>query len=113
MNIANPRPTSSQTTVASTIATARNRINGEDFVAVADCVDTLLDCFNAAVRPDVKDVVQNLLPEFTTGNVRKAADFKAALDEIQLALQVDAAFDEVDVAESTVDEFIVDDLAGD
>lgn len=104
MTIAKPLPTTSYPTVAATIATARGRIDGEDYVAVSDCVDTLLDCFNAAVRPDVKDIVQQILPSFSVGNVRKASDFSAALDEIQVALQVDAAFDEVVVGEDPVED---------
>ncbi len=97
MTVTKPIPSSAYPTVAATIEQARDRIDGEDYVPVADCVDTLLDCFNAAVRPDVKDVVQHILPAFSNGNVRKAEDFSAALDEIQVALQVDAAFDEVDL----------------
>lgn len=103
MTVANPLPTNSHPTVAATIATARDRIEGEDYVPVAECVDTLLDCFNAAVRPDVKSVVQEILPSFSVGNVRRASDFSAALDEIQVALQVDAAFDEI-ASLDTVDE---------
>ncbi len=106
MTVANPLPKNSQpATVAATIATARDRIDGEDYVPVADCLDTLLDCFNAAVRPDVKDVVKTILPSFSVGNVRKVSDFSAALDEIQVALQVDAAFDEVVVDSDGADDF--------
>lgn len=99
MTITKPIPTTPHPTVAGTIATARARLDGEAFVPVAECVDTLLDCFNAAVRPDVKLVVEKILPDFSIGNTRKASDFAAALDEIQVALQVDAAFDEVAVTD--------------
>ncbi len=89
-----PNPATPTTTVAGTIAAARNQIAGTQYIAVADCVDYLLDCRNAAVRPDVKGVITNLLPDFINGNLRPTQSFEEALDQIQMVLQVDAVFDE-------------------
>ena len=79
--------------IATTIASARADIHGAEYVPVADCVDWLLDCLNVAARPDVKDVIIRILPDFTSGNLRQRSDFEQALNEVELALEVDAAFD--------------------
>lgn len=81
------------TKIIATIAAARAEMDGNEYVPVADCVDWLLDCHNAAERPVVRDVVVDLLPLFSNGNLRKADDFSEALDQIELALTVDAAFE--------------------
>ena len=79
--------TSTETTkIIATITAARAEINGNAYVPVADCVDWLLDCHNAAERPDVKAVVVTLLPQFSNGTLRKADDISNALDQIELAL---------------------------
>lgn len=86
--------TSIETTkIIATIAAAREEINGNEYVPVASCVDWLLDCHNAAERPIVKDVVVTLLPKFSNGNLRTADDISAALDQIELSLAVDEAFE--------------------
>ena len=86
--------TSIETTkIIATIAAARAEIDGNEYVPVADCVDWLLDCHNAAERPVVKDVVITLLPRFSNGNLRTADDITEALDQIELALSVDSAFE--------------------
>lgn len=82
-----------KTKIIATITAARAEINGNQYVPVADCVDWLLDCHNAAERPVVKDVVVTLLPKFSNGNLRTADDISDALDQIELALAVDAAFE--------------------
>lgn len=82
-----------QTTIFATISAARAEINGTEYVPVADCVDWLLDCHNAAERPVVRDVVITLLPQFSNGNLRTTDEFAHALDQIELALAVDGAFD--------------------
>ena len=69
--------------IQSLIDNARAEIDGE-FVPVADCVNLLLDCYNAA-DDTVREVVTGLLPNFTTGNLRKADEFVQALDTIQVA----------------------------
>ncbi len=69
--------------VQSLINDARRDIDGE-FVPVADCVNLLLDCYNAADE-GVRDVVAGLLPDFSHGNLRKADEFIQALDTIQVA----------------------------
>jgi hypothetical protein len=86
------------TKIIATITAARAEIDGNEYVPVADCVDWLLDCHNAAERPVVKDVVVTLLPQFSNGNLRTADDISEALDQIELALAVDQAFVEGDPA---------------
>lgn len=81
------------TKIIATITAARAEIDGNEYVPVADCVDWLLDCHNAAERPVVKDVVVTLLPQFSNGNLRTADDISEALDQIELALAVDQAFE--------------------
>lgn len=86
--------TSTETTkITATITAARAEINGTEYVPVADCVDWLLDCHNAAERPVVRDVVVTLLPQFSNGNLRTTDEFSDALDQIELALAVDGAFE--------------------
>lgn len=82
-----------ETKIIATITAARAEINGNEYIPVADCVDWLLDCHNAAERPIVKDVVVTLLPKFSNGNLRTADDISAALDQIELSLAVDEAFE--------------------
>ncbi len=79
--------------IIATISAARAEINGNEYVPVADCVDWLLDCHNAAERPIVKNAVVTLLPQFSKGNLRTADDITRALDQIELTLAVDEAFE--------------------
>ncbi len=81
------------TKIIATLTAARAEINGTEYVPVADCVDWLLDCHNAAERPVVRDVVVTLLPQFSNGNLRSTDEFSEALDQIELALAVDGAFE--------------------
>ena len=81
------------TKITATLTAARAEINGNQYVPVADCVDWLLDCHNAAERPVVRDVVVTLLPKFSNGNLRTTDEFNEALDQIELALAVDSAFE--------------------
>ena len=81
------------TKINATLTAARAEITGNDYVPVADCVDWLLDCHNAAERPVVRDVVITLLPQFSNGNLRTTDEFNDALDQIELALAVDGAFE--------------------
>jgi hypothetical protein len=79
--------------ITETLTAARAKIYGNQYVPVADCVDWLLDCHNAAERPVVRDVVITLLPKFSNGNLRTTDEFSEALDQIELALTVDSAFE--------------------
>ncbi len=90
-----PNSTRIAPTLASLIADARSYAAGEEYVPVVYCTDVLLDCWNAADRPSVQGVIGSLLPDFTNGNIRKRVDFVDALDQIEMALDTDAAFDEV------------------
>lgn len=94
-------PQQDPTTVAGLVASARARLLDADgqgeYLAKALCTDVLLDCLNVAVRPPVQKVILERLPEFSHGNLTTAEDFGVVLDEIQLALQVDAAFDDCDL----------------
>jgi len=47
---------------------------------------------NSEDKPN-RDVVVTLLPKFSNGNLRKADEFSEALDQIELALAVDGAFE--------------------
>lgn len=96
-----PAPSQDPTTVAGLVASARARLldldEREKYLSKAVCVDVLLDCLNVAVRPPVQKAILGRLPEFSHGNLTTADDFSAVLDEIHLALQVDAAFDDYDL----------------
>lgn len=88
------------TTVAGLVASARHRLLDDDtgkYLEKTVCTDVLLDCLNVAVRPPVRNAILRRLPEFSHGNLTRAEDFSAVLDEIHLALQVDAAFDDYEV----------------
>ncbi len=84
-------------TVAGCVADARSSSAGDAYLSQTHCVDWLLDCYNAAVRPSVRAVLLEKLSEFSHVNLLTAADFFGALDQVQLALQVDAAFDHLEV----------------
>lgn len=85
MNVAN-RPTVARPSVTETIASARQSVVDKQYVAVADCIDTLLDCYNAAALPNVKAEISELIPQFSNGNLRKTQEFVRALDQIEIAL---------------------------
>ncbi len=90
----NPPATES---VATCVARARLDVAGERFVSQSSCVDALLDCLNAAVRPTVEVFIIEALQAVAHLRLVKVAEFVAALDEIQMALQVDAAFDHLEL----------------
>lgn len=89
-------------TVAGYVADARTKTSNEAYLAQADCIDWLLDCWNAAVRPAVRSVVGEILAEFRHVSLVTSRDFDRALDHIQMALQVDAAFDHLQVGSGRV-----------
>lgn len=88
-------------TVASCVAEARARIEigdpGETHLSQGPCVDWLLDCLNASVRTSVRAVISERLSEIAHVNLVTRRWFLETLDHIQLGLQVDAAFDHLDV----------------
>ncbi len=84
-------------TVATCVAQARTEVAEERFVAQAECVDVLLDCLNAAVRPVVRDFITEALSAIASVRLVRAEEFVASLDQIQMALQVDAAFDHLEL----------------
>lgn len=84
-------------TVASCLADARSSTAADAYLSQTHCVDWLLDCYNAAVRPTVRAVLVEKLSEFSHVNLLTASAFLEALDHVQLALQVDAAFDHLEV----------------
>lgn len=86
MNVANHPASVARPSVTETIASARESIGDKNFVAVADCIDTLLDCYNAAALPNVKSEISELIPQFSNGNLRRAQEFVRALDQIELAM---------------------------
>lgn len=88
------------TTVAGHLAKARRRFAESEYIEKTLCTDVLLDCLNVAVRPPVRAVILEGLPQFSHGNLATLVDFTEVLDEIQLALQIDAAFDEFELSAS-------------
>ena len=88
MNVANHPASVARPSVTETIATARENIRDKSFVAVADCIDTLLDCYNAAALPNVKSEISELIPQFSNGNLRRTQEFVRALDQIEFSMLV-------------------------
>jgi hypothetical protein len=84
-------------TVAGCVADARSSAGDDAYLSQTHCVDWLLDCYNAAVRPSVRAVLVEKLTEFSHVNLLTATEFTGALDHVQLALQVDAAFDHLEI----------------
>ena len=84
-------------TVAGCVTEARNESAGSEYLSQARCVDWLLDCFNAAVRPSVRHVVAEMLGDITGVTLVPGRVFSDMLDHVQLALQVDAAFDHLEL----------------
>lgn len=79
------------------LTTARTHIAGTEYVPVSTCVDWLLDCHNAAKRPDVRHLVDTIIPQFSVGNLRSTASFEAALDEIQTAVLMADSFEDLEL----------------
>ena len=84
-------------TVARCVVDARSSIPSGQFLSQTHCVDWLLDCYNAAVRPSVRAVITEKLAEISHVGLVAVAAFTQMLDHIQLALQVDAAFDHLEI----------------
>ncbi len=81
-------------TVSDIVDEAKKSIDGNEYVSVSSCVDWLLDCHNAADRPAVKNTVRELIPQFSVGNLRTSASFREALDQIQMAVELDTALND-------------------
>ena len=84
-------------TVAGHVADARAKLSNDAYVAQSDCVDWLLDCLNVAVRSAVRAVIVERLNDIRHLNIVAGTDMASALDHIQMALQVDAAFDHLEL----------------
>ncbi len=84
-------------TVAGCVVDARTASAGSDYLSQAHCVDWLLDCYNAAVRSSVRHVVTEMLSDISGVTLVPAPAFADMLDQVQLALQVDAAFDHLEL----------------
>ncbi len=85
------------TTVAGCVAEARAHIVDHAYLSQGRCVDWLLDCLNAAVRSSVRTVVTEKLDTIRGVTLVAGPAFADMLDEIHLALQVDAAFDHLEL----------------
>lgn len=75
-------------------------IEGAKYLSRAACVDWLLDLLNSAGRTSVKEMIRDQLVIFSSGNLTTAEMFVTALDLIELAVEVDSAFDPLDLDES-------------
>ncbi len=87
-----------ETTLTSCVSEAREGTGNETFLSQSRCVDALLDCLNATVRPSVRDVAAEALASISLLRLVKAEDFRRALDQIEMALAVDSIFDRFDLA---------------
>lgn len=92
-----PGPPVPVAAVTAWVASARADVADEPILDRDRCVDWLLDCLNAARRPTVRAIICNMLAAVAGANTVTGADFQLALDEVDLALQVDAAFDHLDL----------------
>lgn len=86
------------TPVGRNLVAARSAIAGEQILGQARCVDWLLDCLNAARRPGVRSAICEAIESIAHARALTASDFRLALDGIQLALEVDTAFDHLDLS---------------
>lgn len=89
-----------QAPVAGYLATARTAIAGEQILGQSRCIDWLLDCLNAARRPGVRAAICEAIDSIADVRALTAKDFRHTLDHIQLALEVDTAFDHLDLSSS-------------
>lgn len=83
-------------TVASHVAAVRTNTPSGSHLPQSYCVDWLLDCFSAAVRPSVRAILVEKLNGIRHVNLVAASDFIETVNHVQLALQVDAAFGHLD-----------------
>ncbi len=85
-------------TVTRYLDEARLATVGHQILGQARCVDWLLDCLNAARRPGVRDAICGALAAIADARALTATDFRKSLDDIQLAVEVDTAFDHLDLS---------------
>ncbi len=85
------------TNISEKVAEARTAIGEEQYLAQSRCIDWLLDCLNAAMRPTVRTIIEDSLTDMAHVNLVTGVEFRASLDEIQLAAQVDAVFDRLEL----------------
>jgi hypothetical protein len=90
-----PVPTS--TNVTEQVAEARSAVAEHQYLDQSRCVDLLLDCLNAAIRPTVRSIIEGSLSGMAHVRLVAGDEFRASLDEIQLAAQVDAIFDDLEL----------------
>ncbi|MDH3681448.1 MAG: hypothetical protein OEV40_16035 [Acidimicrobiia bacterium] len=86
--------------VSAWVASARADVANEQVLDQSRCVDWLLDCLNAARRPTVRAIICEALAGLSQARTVAGAEFRLALDHVDLALQVDAAFDHLDLTAS-------------
>lgn len=77
---------------------ARLAAEGHQILGQARCIDWLLDCLNAARRPGVRTAICEAIASICEVRALTAVDFRRSLDNIQLALEVDTAFDHLDLS---------------
>ena len=85
-------------TVTDCLRRGRKQAGTSQTMSQPACVDILLDCHNAAVRPTVRHVAAEALAEVAHVNLVRTSRFLELLDVVYLALAVDAAFDHLDLA---------------
>ncbi len=84
-------------TVAGCIREAREVAGQQAYLSQSACVDVLLDCLQASVRRSVRAIIEHQLQILISRGLVTAAEFNDMLDHVQLALQVDAAFDHLEI----------------
>ena len=84
-------------TVASHVAGVRTKMPSGAHLPQSYCVDWLLDCLSAAVRPAVRAILVEKLNAVRHLSVVVASEFSETVDHVQLALQVDAVFDHLEL----------------
>ena len=77
---------------------ARLAADGHQILGQGRCIDWLLDCLNAARRPGVRTAICEAIASISSVRALTAVDFRRSLDDIQLALEVDTAFDHFDLS---------------
>lgn len=79
------------------LATARAGAGDEPYLTQSRCVDWLLDCRGVCALPSLRSVIDNALGEIGHIGVVSGRYFRSVLDEIELALAVEAAFDPLEL----------------
>lgn len=85
--------------IVGAVALARSSAGNDQYLTQSRCVDWLLDCLNAAVRPAVRRLIMQQLSAMLHLNLVLGSEFQACLDQILLAAQVDAAYDQLELDE--------------